>query len=172
MWDGLRKVSIYPVFIVTKGGKEIFGQKTLQQPKLEIAFPTCRQQPCPPFEYASKAALFPLPCFLPRHAGGQNKESEETTRVPPSWYLGDWVVLTFKLSLKLLVARLQRNSDKPFGPWGFPLITHLGWWPFFLSPYNCTAQSLMPCYLLYHLLDAHMSYLSITLEDLVNFWKT
>lgn len=125
----------------------------------------------PPIWIYLESSPVPIALFSARRAGGQNKESEEATWVPPSWYLGDWVVLTFKLSRKLPVTRLQRNSDKPLGPWGFPLITHLGWWPFFLSPYNCTAQSLMPRYLLYHLLDAHMSYLSIKLEDLVNFWK-
>lgn len=60
------------------------------------------------------------------------KGSEETSWVPPPWCLGDCLVLTFKLSLKPLVARLQRNHDKPFGPWGFPLITHL-WVTFLLK---------------------------------------
>lgn len=170
MWDGLRKGSIYPVFIGDTGRKRDLSAKRSQQLKLEIAFLIPKLSPWPPFEYTSKAALFPF-ALSPGHACRGTQLREWGNYLGTSFLLlGDWVVLTFKLSLKPLVARLQRNSNKPFGPWGFPLIIHLGW-PFFLNPCNCTAQSLMPLYLQYHLLDACMSYLSIKLEDLGDSWK-
>lgn len=51
--------------------KKSFG-KNVSQLKLEIAFLTPKLSPWPPYEYTSKAALFPLLCSLPMHAGVQN----------------------------------------------------------------------------------------------------
>lgn len=82
MWDGLRKGSIYSVCFEDTGRKRNHLAKKSQQPKPEITCLTPKLPPRPPFEYTSQAVRFPLFCFVPRCAGGQNKGSEETTCVP------------------------------------------------------------------------------------------
>lgn len=110
MWDGLRKGSIHPVFMGDTGRKINHLAKS-QQPKLEITCPTPNCHDGPHLNTPQKQPLFPLLCFLPRRARGQNKGSEETTWVPPPWNSGDWLVLTFQLSLKPLVTT---KSTKKF----------------------------------------------------------
>lgn len=62
MWDGLRKGSIYPVFMGDTGRKRNHLAKS-QQPKLEITCPTSKLPSWSPFEYTSKAALFSTALF-------------------------------------------------------------------------------------------------------------